>query len=353
MNNNSSRQERIFKIFTPVRCLNRDQSLRYLSGNMTDVEKHLIDQHLVDCDLCHESLQILADTHQHEPYERLSHQLSLFLQREYAPQARQTEQQIRRTKRNGRTKEGLISSFWVVMFVVVGIGGIFLLRQHLKNRPLVAATPQKTEEPQPAPAGNEIPAVREDETYKTVDKKPVTSGKPPAILTQYNTKDTAAKVKKTPAPVKDSASLKKKAAKDTIRKTVLPVTDTNTRTKIETAEIATQKVDPPKEEKTTPPVKPTPAEEKDTRPVTDNLSGDEFLYRTALRYQQQGDISEAISQFKRLSGNDKYSERAKYQLALCYRTKGQNNKARRLFREVIRMEGSMKSMAQAALDNMN
>jgi TolA-binding protein len=82
-------------------------------------------------------------------------------------------------------------------------------------------------------------------------------------------------------------------------------------------------------------------------------SGDESLFRAAMQYQQQGDMNEAINQFKKLSGNERYSERAKYQLAMIYKNKGQNGKARRLFKEIIKMEGNMKSLAQAQLNNMN
>jgi Tfp pilus assembly protein PilF len=43
---------------------------------------------------------------------------------------------------------------------------------------------------------------------------------------------------------------------------------------------------------------------------------------------------------------------ARYQLAVCYRNKGQTGKARRMFKEVIRMDGSMKNAAQQALDGL-
>jgi hypothetical protein len=43
---------------------------------------------------------------------------------------------------------------------------------------------------------------------------------------------------------------------------------------------------------------------------------------------------------------------ARYQLAICYRSKGQAGKARRMFKEVIRMDGSLKNAAQQALDGM-
>ncbi|SIN88272.1 tetratricopeptide repeat protein [Chitinophaga niabensis] len=355
MNNDSTRPERIFKIFTPVRCLSRDQLPRYLNGNMTDWEKHLIEQHLVDCDLCHDAIESLQHTKNQEPYERLSKQLSLYLQREYAPVEQQSPLKARRTVQGNNTRESLLSYFWVIMFLALGGGSIFLLQQHLKNRPVLAAIPVKTTDAViPPQQSTPAPSV---ELLANETKTPV-------IQTQYSTrpKDSTATVK-LKLTAKDSALLaaaaknaaKKPAAKDTIKKA--PVTDTNTRTQPKEPEVK----EPPKEEKTvaaTPPPAPAPKEkekEKDkeeepARPVT---TGDESLFRAAMLYQQQGNVNEAIDQFRKLSTNYKFSERAKYQLALCYRTKGQNGKARRLLREIVRMEGPLKAQAQTELNNLN
>lgn len=71
-------------------------------------------------------------------------------------------------------------------------------------------------------------------------------------------------------------------------------------------------------------------------------------------YQQQGNLNEAIDRYKRIESvsSGKYVEMARYQLAICYRSKGQGGKARRMFKEVIRMNGSLKNAAQQALDSM-
>ncbi|WP_343308100.1 tetratricopeptide repeat protein [Chitinophaga niabensis] len=349
MNNDSTRQERIFKIFTPVRCLNRDQLPRYLNGNMTDWEKHLIEQHLVDCDLCHDAIESLQHTQNQEPYERLSKQLSLYLQREYAAVEQQSPLKTRRTVQGNSTRESLLSYFWVIMFLALGGGSIFLLQQHLKNRPALAAIPVKT-------AGTVIPP--EQSTPAPTVELVASETKAPVIQTQYSTKPKdSVTTNKLRLTAKDSALLaaatKKPAAKDSIKKA--PATDTNTRTQPKEPEVK----EPPKEEKTvaaTPPPAPAPKEkekEKEEEPAKPVASGDESLFRAAMLYQQQGNVNEAIDQFRKLSTNYKFSERAKYQLALCYRTKGQNGKARRLLREIVRMEGPLKTQAQTELNNLN
>jgi tetratricopeptide (TPR) repeat protein len=349
MNNDSTRQERIFKIFTPVRCLNRDQLPRYLNGNMTDWEKHLIEQHLVDCDLCHDAIESLQHTKNQEPYERLSKQLSLYLQREYAPVEQQSPLKARRTVQGSSTRESLLSYFWVIMFLTLGGGSIFLLQQHLKNRPALAALPVTTTDAV-------IPPQQDTPHPPAATQYLATETKAPVIQTQYSTKpkDT---VKAQPLKItaKDSAflatAIKKPAAKDTIKKA--PVTDTNTRIQPKEPEVK----EPPKETAVTPPP-PAPKEkekekEKTEEPAKPVATGDESLFRAAMLYQQQGNVNEAIDQFRKLSTNYKFSERAKYQLALCYRIKGQNGKARRLLREIVRMEGPLKAQAQTELNNLN
>ncbi|WP_343703607.1 hypothetical protein [Chitinophaga sp.] len=354
MNNQTPRQERILKIFTPVRCMNRDQLLRYQRGQMTAVEKHLIEQHMVDCDLCHHALLALENPKNHEPYDRLSQQLSLFIQREYAPAPKQQKQQVR-PARQVMSRESLLSYFWVIMFIVIGGGSVFLLQQHLKNRPAFPLLPARAAEalvippaPQPAAAVSAAPP----EEKKTT----------PVIQTHYGNRDTVQR-RVAALSAKDSAQLKKKPAKDTVRKST---PDSNARVALKAPQPPVAKDTPkPKTEKlavnTTPiqqeqpPAKETEEEKKAEeapRPAPP-VSGEEAMYRAAMQLKQQGDVNGAINQLKKLSGNNRYEERVKYQLAILYRNKGQNGKARRLLKDVVKMDGNLKAQAQAELSNMN
>ncbi len=368
MNNDSPRQERVLKIFTPVRCINRDQLLRYHRGNMTPVEQHLVEQHIIDCDLCHDALHAIGNPQLHDRYHHFADELSQFIHREFTPPPK-PDKRLRQRKINARkTSDSLLSYFWAIMFVVIGGGSIFLLQQHLKNRPALATLPAPAPETLIIPASNPPAAI--DPDYKSEQ----TNTKPLVIHTQYNStaRDTINKTNTAPPaagiaaaakPVKkDTVSQKKKAPKDSITK---PAKDTATRLAAQPPKPEPQKQEPkdktlltreddPQTKNTTAANNKSEAEKKPKEePQPPTISGDESLFRTAMRYQQQGDLNEAANQFKKLSGNEKYSERAKYQLAIIYKTKGQNGKARRLFREIIKMEGNMKSMAQAELQSIN
>ncbi|RPD43259.1 tetratricopeptide repeat protein [Chitinophaga barathri] len=383
MNNHSPRQERVLKIFTPVRCINRDQLLRYHRGNMTPVEKHLVEQHIVDCDLCHDALHAMSNHHLHEQYSHLTQELSQFIHREFTPPPQPAKKQLQRQVKQHKTTESLLSYFWAIMFVAIGGGSIFLLQQHLKNRPALATLPSRTTDALIIPAAAKEPTATIDPNYQSVSSG---TGKPSVIHTQYNASARDSINKTNTASVtagitppaalakKDTTSLKKKPLKDSAAK--LPATDTNTRMALNAPppkdDPKKQELKDPKDQKfeaqdgeNVPAKEPektsggtanntnTPTNKSKTEEPKSPASGDESLFRAAMQYQQQGDLNEAANQFKKLSGNDKYSERAKYQLAMIYKTKGQNGKARRLFKEIIKMEGNMKSMAQAELNTIN
>ncbi|WP_119079732.1 tetratricopeptide repeat protein [Chitinophaga alhagiae] len=357
MNNQTPRQERILKIFTPVRCMNRDQLLRYQRGQMTAVEKHLVEQHMVDCDLCHHALMGLENPKNHEPYERLSQQLSLFIQREYAPPPKQQKQQIR-PPRQVMSRESLLSYFWVIMFIVIGGGSVFLLQQHLKNRPAFPLLPARAAEtlviPPAAQPAAAITAAPPEE------KKPA-----PVIQTHYGNRDSLQR-RVAALSAKDSALLKKKTAKDTVRKSVPdsssrvalkapqpPVAKDTPKPRVEKLAVNTTPIQQDKEEKAPPKETVEKTEEETPKATPPPVSGEEAMYRVAMQLKQQGDVNGAINQLKKLSGNNRYEERVKYQLAILYRNKGQNGKARRLFKDVVKMDGNLKSQAQAELDNKN
>ena len=155
-------------------------------------------------------------------------------------------------------------------------------------------------------------------------------------------------------------ALQKKAAADSIRKQTLLQKQQDSLKKA-AADKAKEKDDDKKPDPK-PETKPAPKEDKPA-PVPDTpkrespataVNSDEYLYKAAMVYQQQGNLSEAIDRYKRIESvsSGKYVEMARYQLAICYRSKGQMGKARRMFKEVVRMDGSMKSAAQQALDSM-
>ncbi|MCK7554530.1 zf-HC2 domain-containing protein [Chitinophaga sedimenti] len=85
MNNKFPIKERILKIFTPVRCLNRDQLPRYIDGKMTAIEKHLVEEHLVACDLCYTAMQTLEKAANREPYESLTTNTISYIHQHYYP----------------------------------------------------------------------------------------------------------------------------------------------------------------------------------------------------------------------------------------------------------------------------
>lgn len=331
---------------------------RYHLGQMTVVEQHLVEQHLVECDLCNDALATLENPANIESFQQLSHQLSQYIQREFAPAPPPVRQQkqfaAKQPQQERKTfTDSAQSYFWTIIFLAFGGGGIFLLQQHLKNRPPMAVLPARAAEVVvlPAPRGAEVG------NYQA-HAEPVQE--PLVIQTKYSNRDTSRiSAAVTPVPTRDTAQ-KKKIVKDSALPK-LPPADTNTR------KLAAQTPPPPAETPKDPPKEPqkeAPKEkapepapvakaEKEEEPAAKPANGDDYVYRSAMQYQQQGDYNEAINQFRKLSDKGKYAERARYQMAICYRAKGQKGKARRMLRDIANSESPMKSLAQEELSSMN
>lgn len=362
MANNSEHNDKILKTFSNIRCMSRDQLPRYLDGRLTDVEKHLVEQHLVDCDLCYDALQVLQKPQYRDKYQSLSVNIQQYI-RNSIRQVSQV-QKAERYQRKEKKKESFLIYFWVVAAIGLVAGGIYLVQQGNKFR---------TAAPQTLASAADVAAIQAS-SRKNVEPPPANTA-PPA-----SRPDTAVGqagiITPPPAPVVAKPVVKKDSVKTAAPEEPKPVVKTDTVAKKPAAPVKPPepiKKDSPapvvvKEKKEEPKVavkekdkekeKEKDKEDDDKKPApkpaaTTAASTDEFLYKAAMVYHQQGDLNEAISRYKHLSSStSRYGELARYQLAVCYRSKGQTGKAKRMFKEVVSMGGSMKDKAQAALDNL-
>ncbi|WP_281392587.1 zf-HC2 domain-containing protein [Chitinophaga varians] len=367
--------EKILKVFSGIRCLSKDQLPRYMEGRLTDIEKHLVEQHLADCDLCFDALQALEREAGNEQYQELTGKLQRYIHDSIQPVSH--VHKVAQYTKKEKTKESLLVYFWLIAFLVIGIASVYVLRGHLRNQPpppprmLSAAQPpakdsatspsgEVTNQPivtaeQPAPApGHHTAATPATTTPATKPAAPATTAGQPATAIPVPVRPTAAdSIAKAKA-----AALKaqqKKHAADSIRKALaLQKQQDSLKKEKEKGNDSDNKKPEPQPEPKQEVKEPAPQPKKETPPAAEPVNSDEYLYKAAMVYQQQGNLGEAIDRYKRIAANSsgKYAEMATYQLAICYRSKGQMGKARRLFREVIRMDGSLKNNAQQALDSM-
>lgn len=352
--------DKILKIFSTVRCMNRDQLPRYLDGRLTDLEKHLLEQHLVDCDLCFDALQTLSQAKYREQYQPLSVSISQYIRNSIRKVS--TTQKVERYQRLEQKKESFLIYFWVVAALALTAGGVYLVQQQNKlktlNPPQPIAAAEKVPEPitasqrQPVAAPPtetaSAPATQAAVTAAVIPPAPVADSlrhRPAATVIPAVKKDTlkAAPATPKPAPVKDSAKKTPPTSEAKEEKSTLQPAK-------ETPAPVAEKV----EKKETPPPPKKEKDDDDNKKADAQPTGtDEFLYKAAMVYHQQGDLNEAISRYKHLTDSkSKYGELSRYQLAVCYRSKGQTGKARRMFKEVVRMNGPMKEKAQSALDSL-
>ncbi|GEP88571.1 Tetratricopeptide repeat-containing protein [Chitinophaga terrae (ex Kim and Jung 2007)] len=376
MLSNKQHNEKILKIFSAIRCVNKDQLPRYMDGRLTEVEKHLLEQHLVDCDLCYGALQALEKEGEQEQYQDLTSKLQRYVKDSIQPVSH--VQKVAQYTKKEKTKEHLLFYFWVFAFIGLGIGSVYVLRGHIRNQPppvryVAAVNPASdsnaAENNGPAPATNAAVVAPVNNAHAST----------PNPVNLPNDPVASAATAKTPASV-DSAAIKKalalkaaqkKATADSLAKVkraqLLQKQQDSIRREAEKAK--EKEAEKPKEKdksdeqpkqapkQETAAVKekennPEPAKKEAAQPTA--VDSDEYLYKAAMVFQQQGNYNEAIDRYRRLESvsSGKYKEMARYQLAVCYRNKGQTGKARRMFKEVIRMDGSMKNAAQQALDGL-
>jgi TolA-binding protein len=259
---NWENKDKILKIFSRVRCFNRDQLPRYVDGRLTHVEKHLLEQHLVNCELCSDAIQILQKPKYKTQYQSMGSKVQQYIRNRTfkVPHVYKAELY----QRKEQNKESVLIYFWGAAAAALIIGCIYLVQQQVKKE---------------------------------------------------NIQKSFAKAEKVPAPVAPAPSMK--VAADTIKAEVKQATDSST--------------------------------------ITDATSDtDKSLYKTAMTYFQQGNLNEAMPRFTQLTTvtASHYSELARYQLAICFRFKGQKAKARQMFKELVNMNGSMKKRAQLALNKL-
>lgn len=356
MSSNLENNDKILKIFSTVRCMNRDQLPRYLDGRLTDLEKHLLEQHLVDCDLCFDALQTLSQAKYREQYQPLSVSISQYIRNSIRKVS--TTQKVERYQRLEQKKESFLIYFWIVAAVALGAGGVYLVQQQNKlkasnpHQP-IAAVEKSDKEMEPIATSQRQPVAAPPPPQTAAAPAPVPvadtlqkNSVPPATKVEpVVKKDTIKAATPKPAPPKDSAKKTATAEQKEEKSALQPAK--------ETPAPVTEKVE--KKETPPPPKKEKEKDDDDDKKTADiqPTGTDEFLYKAAMVYHQQGDLNEAISRYKHLTDSkSKYGELSRYQLAVCYRSKGQTGKARRMFKEVVRMNGPMKEKAQSALDSL-
>jgi len=333
-----------------------------MEGRLTDVERHLVEQHLTDCDLCYDALTALEQEENTERYQDLTNKLQRYVQNSIQPVSH--VQKVAQYTRKEKNKEHMLAYFWIIAFIGLGVGSVYVLRGHMRNQPpvriMASSLPQKDSVREEVATGVPLVTAAENNPGTTTPAPAAT----PAI--QTSAKPATAPVHPDSAALKKAAALKvlhKTAAADCIKKHTLLQKQADSLKK-EAADKVTAKAEEKKPEQR-PEQKPAAPKEKqkEQAPPPDPpkretpstaVNSDEYLYKAAMVYQQQGNLNEAINRYKRIESvsSGKYVEMARYQLAICYRSKGQAGKARRMFKEVIRMDGSMKAAAQQALDGM-
>lgn len=150
-------KDKILKIFSRVRCFSKDQLPRYVDGRLTHVEKHLLEQHLVNCELCSSAVEILQKPKYHAQYQTMGAKVQQYIRTSnvVAP-VFETERYQKKIKK----QERLLTYFWSVVAAALVAGLVFLITQQAKTDSLRSSYAQT--KPLPAPATTATGAAHTD-----------------------------------------------------------------------------------------------------------------------------------------------------------------------------------------------
>jgi TolA-binding protein len=307
---NRENSDKILKIFSRVHCFNKDQLPRYVDGRLTHIEKHLIEQHLVNCELCSSAVDILQKEKHKAEYPAMSSKVQQYIRdNTQLSQAHEGE----RYQKKVEVGEKFLVYFWGAVAAALVIGGIHMIKQQSAKDDM--QQPMARVEKGISISSNEPVA------QQTVVDGPVAVSKPAAVSGSATASEPASlftpAVSRTEAPSPKGQMVQSAAVLTAVQPSV----------------------------STTQPVAVTKDE---------SLNTDESLYRSAMSFYKQGNLDEAMPRLTQLTTDttSHYKELARFQLAMCYKFKHQKAHARAMFKELIGMNGKMKRRAQLALNKL-
>ncbi len=127
---NLDNKDKILKIFSRVHCFNKDQLPRYVDGRLTHVEKHLLEQHLVNCELCSDAVEILQKPKFQAQYQSMGVRVQQYVRSStYVAPVYEAE----RYQKNVQIKESFLTYFWSTVAAVLVIGFFYLIQRDAKK----------------------------------------------------------------------------------------------------------------------------------------------------------------------------------------------------------------------------
>jgi TolA-binding protein len=128
---NLDNKDKILKIFSRVHCFNKDQLPRYVDGRLTHVEKHLLEQHLVNCELCSDAVEILQKPKFNIQYQSMGQRVKQYIRNstDIAPQLHETE----RYQKKIEITESFLTYFWSAVAGVLVLGLFYSIQKQVKK----------------------------------------------------------------------------------------------------------------------------------------------------------------------------------------------------------------------------
>lgn len=136
---NLESKDKILKIFSRVHCFNQDQLPRYVNGRLTHIEKHLLEQHLVNCELCSDAVEVLQKAKFRPQYSSMNHKVLHHIRTSHhaAP-----AYEVERYQKRVEVTEKFLTYFWSVVGIAFVLGCVLMTMHQVKKEQLQRALTQ-------------------------------------------------------------------------------------------------------------------------------------------------------------------------------------------------------------------
>lgn len=169
---NLENKDKILKIFSKVHCFSKDQLPRYVDGRLTHVEKHLLEQHLVNCELCSDAVEILQKPKYEAQYQSMGIKVQQYIR---SSSHVASVYEAERYQKNVQIRENFLTYFWGAVAAVLLIVCVYLIHEQVQNEEgqhsfatQQAATPVASPAPAPPLSTKDTAAAKAETTSDTI-----------------------------------------------------------------------------------------------------------------------------------------------------------------------------------------
>jgi predicted anti-sigma-YlaC factor YlaD len=115
----------LLRIFSKVHCFNKEQLPHYVDGCLPHVEQHLLEQHLVNCELCCNAVHVLQQPNFATQYQITGLSIQQHIRNNSFLEPKTDESE--REERKAQIEESFLLYFWSTVAIVIAVTCVYMV----------------------------------------------------------------------------------------------------------------------------------------------------------------------------------------------------------------------------------